>query len=61
MRYGFKVDMSGGGGSHCKITWPGNGESITIQCDLRKDVLYYLLKEINKKTGINWEEIKSKF
>jgi predicted RNA binding protein YcfA (HicA-like mRNA interferase family) len=57
MRLGFEVDLSGGDGSHCKATWPATQKSITIQKDLRKDVLYYLLKDIEKYSGITWEEI----
>lgn len=60
MRCGFKIDLSGGDGSHYKATWPANQKSITIQSDIRKDVLYYLLKEIEKYSGVTWEEIRKK-
>ena len=45
-RLGFIINKSGGDGSHYKATWPKTQKSIAIQSDLRKDVLYYLLKEI---------------
>ncbi|MFH1193392.1 MAG: type II toxin-antitoxin system HicA family toxin [bacterium] len=57
-RIGFNIDSSGGDGSHCKVTWPPTQKSITIQSELRKDVLYYLLKEIEEYSGITWEDIK---
>lgn len=34
-RLGFLVDMSGGKGSHYKITWPKTQKSITIQKNWR--------------------------
>lgn len=52
--------MSGGDGSHCKAIWPKNQKSVTIPSDLRKDVLYYLLKEIEKYSEVSWDEIKNK-
>lgn len=58
IRCGFEVDVSGGDGSHYKATWPKNQKSITIQSDLRKDILYYLLKEIERYSGVTWDEIK---
>ena len=56
-RCGFEIDMSGGDGSHCKATWPQTQKSVTIQKDLRKDVLYYLLKDIEKYSDITWDDI----
>jgi hypothetical protein len=29
-----------------------------VDADLRKDVLYYLLKEIEAMSGVTWEQIK---
>jgi hypothetical protein len=58
IRCGFNIDMTGGDGSHCKATWPKNQKSITIQSELRKDVLYYLLKDIEKHSGITWDDIR---
>lgn len=57
-RLGFIIDKSGGDGSHYKAVWPKTQKSITIQIKLRKDVLYYLLKEIEQYSGVGWEEIK---
>jgi predicted RNA binding protein YcfA (HicA-like mRNA interferase family) len=57
-KLGFEISKKGGNGSHYKATWPKTQKSVTIQCDLRKDVLYYLLKDIKKYSGVNWEDIK---
>lgn len=57
-RLGFIVNESGGDGSHYKATWPKTQKAITIQSKLRKDVLYYLLKEIEKQSGITWNDIR---
>ena len=57
-RLGFVIDKRGGDGSHFKATWPKTEKSIAIQSKLRKDVLYYLLKEIEQYSGITWEDIK---
>ncbi len=59
-RLGFVIDKSGGDGSHYKIECPGSRKIITIQKDLRKDVLYYILKEIEKYCEISWDNIKKK-
>ncbi len=57
-RLGFIVSKTGGDGSHYKATWPKTQKSIAIQSKLRKDVLHYLLKEIEQYSGITWEDIK---
>ncbi len=57
-RLGFVIDMKGGDGSHCKATWT-NCKEITIQQKLEKNVLYYILKEIEEKTNVTWEDIKN--
>lgn len=57
-RLGFIIDEKGGDGSHYKATWPKTQKSVTIQSDLRNDVLYYLLKEIEKCSEVTWEDIK---
>lgn len=57
-RLGFNIDKIGGDGSHYKATWPQTQKSITIQSKIRKDVLYYLLKEIEQYSGVTWEAIK---
>lgn len=59
-RLGFIIDKRGGDGSHYKATWPKTQKAVTIQRYLRKDVLYYLLKEIENYSGITWKEIKEK-
>ena len=58
IRRGFLIDERGGDGSHYKATWPKTQKSVTIQSDLRKDVLYYLLKEIEHCSGITWDDIR---
>ena len=58
-RLGFEVNTVGGKGDHAKIIWPKTQKSITVISDLRKDVLYYLLKEIESISGITWDEIKN--
>lgn len=58
-RLGFVINVSGGDGSHYKVVWPKTGKSITVQKDLRKDVLHYVLKEIELYSGITWEEIQN--
>ena len=60
-RLGFVINKTGGSGSHYKAIWPKNGKAITIQSKLRKDVLYYLLREIEQISGITWGDIKNKF
>lgn len=57
-RLGFIIDKKGGDGSHYKTIWPNTQKSIIIQSNLRKDVLYYLFKDIEKYSGITWEDIK---
>lgn len=57
-RLGFNINKTGGDGSHYKITWPKTQKSVTIQSKLRKDVLGYLLKEIEKISGVTWNEIE---
>jgi predicted RNA binding protein YcfA (HicA-like mRNA interferase family) len=57
-KLGFIIDKKGGDGSHYKAIWTKTQKSITIPSKLRKDVLYYLLKEIKKHTNLSWEEIK---
>lgn len=57
-RVGFEISTKGGKGSHIKVTWPRSQKSVTIQSDLRKDVLYYVLKEIEKCSGVTWDDIR---
>jgi hypothetical protein len=57
-RLGFEINEMGGDGSHCKVTWPKTQRCIIIQQRIDKDVLYYLLKEIEIHSGITWDQIK---
>jgi hypothetical protein len=57
-RLGFEIDYSGGDGSHCKVLWPRTQKCVTIQHKLRKDVLKYVLKQIEEISDITWEDIK---
>jgi len=56
-RLGFLINKWGGDGSHYKAIWPKNEKSITIPSKLPKQVLDYVLKEIENYSGINWEDI----
>ncbi len=60
VRLGFEIDKTGGSGSHYKVTWPKNQKSITLPHRFDKDVLYYILKEIEKVTGVTWDEIRKR-
>ncbi|MFC1678249.1 hypothetical protein ACFLZ9_00755 [Patescibacteria group bacterium] len=57
---GFEISKKGGKGSHYKATWPKTQKSITIQKDLRRDVIYYLVGQIEEITNkeITWESIE---
>ena len=57
-RLGFKINTIGGKGDHMKVVWPKTQKSVTVIRDLRKDVLYYLLKEIESISGITWDKIR---
>ncbi len=57
-KIGFTINKTGGKGSHYKATYQINQKLITIPKHLNKVVLLYLLKEIEKISGISWEEIK---
>lgn len=59
-RLGFVINTVGGKGDHVKIIWPPTNKSVTVIGDLRKDVLYYLLKELESISGISWDQIKDK-
>lgn len=59
IRLGFHISTKGGRGSHFKATWT-NQKSITIPERLDRDVLYYVIKEIEKVTSITWEDVKEK-
>ena len=57
-RLGFLIDESGGNGSHYKVTWPATQKSVTIPAKLPKPTLSYVLKEIERYSGVTWEQIK---
>lgn len=57
-RLGFDINFVGGKGDHVKVTWPSTQKSVSVIQDLRKDVLYYLLKEIENVSGVTWDQIK---
>ena len=59
-RLGFVINEKDGDGSHVKALWPTNQKSITIPKRLEKDVLYYILKEIETYTDVSWEDIKTR-
>jgi len=59
-RLGFEINESGGDGSHYKAVWPPNQKSVTIPSCLTKNVLCYVLKEIEGYSEITWDEIKNK-
>jgi len=61
-RLGFEIKNKGGGGDYKKVIWPLTQKMVTIPRKLRKDVLYYLLKEIEGITNrqVTWEDIKRK-
>lgn len=60
IRLGFEIDETGGNGSHYKVIWPNNQKCVTVQYKLNKMMLYVILKEIEKYSGITWKDIKSK-
>lgn len=59
-RCGFLINTFGGKGDHIKVVWPQNQKSVTVIGEIRKDVLYYLLKEIEAISGVTWEQIKKR-
>lgn len=61
-RLGFEISTKGGSGDYMKVTWLPTQKMVTVQRHVRKDVLYYLLKEIEVITNreITWEDIKKK-
>ena len=59
-RLGFEISKKGGKGSHIKATFITNQKSIIIQSNLCKNVLYYILKEIESQTGVTWGDIEGK-
>lgn len=58
-RCGFVIDASGGKGSHIKVTWPPTQKAVTVIRKTDKNVLRYLLKEIEEISGITWNDIRA--
>lgn len=58
-RLGFLINKTGGNGSHWKATCINTQKTIIIPQELRKDVLYYLLKEVEEYSSVTWEQIKN--
>jgi len=59
-KLGFIVSKKGGKGSHIKATFERTQKSITIQKNINKYILSYLLKEIEAISKITWMDIKKK-
>lgn len=57
-RLGFEIRPLGGKGDHVKVLWPPTQKCVSVIGDVRKDVLYYLLKEIEEMSGVTWEMIQ---
>lgn len=58
IRLGFEISKKGGKGSHWKATFIKTQKCVIVPSDLSREVLYYLLKEIEDVSGVTWEEIK---
>jgi predicted RNA binding protein YcfA (HicA-like mRNA interferase family) len=56
-RLGFSISKKGGKGSHIKATCLTTQKSITIPSKLSKNVLSYVIKEIEKCSNVNWDDI----
>jgi predicted RNA binding protein YcfA (HicA-like mRNA interferase family) len=62
VRLGFIISKRGGKGDHYKATFEKTQKSITLpDSHLSKQVLSYILKEIEKYSGISWEDILKNF
>lgn len=60
-RLGFVISTKGGKGAHIKVTFTKTQKSITIPSNnLSKNILKYILKEIEDCSGVVWDEIKKK-
>jgi len=57
-RLGFEISTKGGKGNHFKATYIRTQKSVTIPSRIDKYVLNYVLKEIEKYSGITWENIE---
>jgi predicted RNA binding protein YcfA (HicA-like mRNA interferase family) len=59
-RVGFVENKKGGKGNHSKFIWKNN-KHVTVPERIDKDVLYYILKEVEEISGVTWDEIKKYF
>lgn len=57
-RLGFEISERGGKGSHIKATHIQSQKCVIIPEDLRRDVLYYVLKEIERISDVTWDDIQ---
>jgi len=57
-RLGFVISTKGGKGSHFKVTHLRTQKSVTIPSNFDKNTLYYVIKEIERCTGVTWNYIK---
>lgn len=58
-KLGFEIDKRGGNGSHYKIVCP-NQKIVIVQHKLHKHMLMTVLKEIERYSGVTWDQIKKK-
>ena len=58
-KLGFEISTRGGNGSHFKATHIQSQKCVIIQEDLRKDVLHYVLKQIEEISGVTWDDISN--
>lgn len=57
-KLGFEISTRGGNGSHIKATYIKNQKCVIIPGDLRRDVLYYVLKQLQEVGGVTWKDIQ---
>ena len=55
---GFVISTKGGKGSHIKAVWPPTGKCLIVQDSFRKDVLYEIVKEVERYTPVTWEKLR---
>ncbi len=58
-RLGFVISTKGGKGAHIKATHIKTQKCVTLPSkNLNKNILKYILKEIEEYSGVTWEDIK---
>ena len=60
LRLGFRLENSGGKGSHMKLVWR-NEKMIIIQRNLHRGAILGLSKEIKNISGLTWDDIKEEY